>query len=305
MSDLLMVRGSARDPEPGVAYTRVLVEPGETPVRSVFGLLVVLVGYAVVLPLFSQAALGIAWLVRGKPGAFLDYQRSAVAYELPEGVAIGHAALALLIPMTLLAGWYIHRRRPKWLCSVQPGMRWRFLVMVAVVAVIVLNAILWLRGGVEINPASNLAMWLVLVTISSPLQAAGEEFLFRGYMMQTIGTLSRNPWVGVVASALVFAFLHGSQNLALFVDRFGFGMLAGSLVLLTGGLEASIAIHAVNNVLAFGYAALGGGLASARGLTQIGWAQAGWDLLSFALCGVVAWWIGRRLNVATRTPDVA
>ena len=60
----------------------------------------------------------------------------------------------------------------------------------------------------------------------------------------------------MVASALVFALFHGTQNLPLFLDRFGFGLLAGVLVVRTGGLEAGIAAHVANNVFAFVWAGL-------------------------------------------------
>ena len=40
----------------------------------------------------------------------------------------------------------------------------------------------------------------------------------------------------------------------IFFDRFAFGLVAGMLVILTGGLEAGIAMHVLNNWLAFGIA---------------------------------------------------
>ena len=69
--------------------------------------------------------------------------------------------------------------------------------------------------------------------------------------MQALGSLVARPWFGVVVSAVVFALLHGLQNPPLFVDRLAFGLLAGWLVWRTGGLEAGIAAHVVNNVFAY------------------------------------------------------
>ena len=51
--------------------------------------------------------------------------------------------------------------------------------------------------------------------------------------------------------SVVFALLHGTQNLPLFADRLVFGLLAGLLVWRTGGLEAGIAAHVINNVFAY------------------------------------------------------
>ena len=61
--------------------------------------------------------------------------------------------------------------------------------------------------------------------------------------------------LAVVLSALLFALAHGiGQDLPIFVDRLAFGLVAGALVILTGGLEAAIAMHVLNNFLAFGLA---------------------------------------------------
>ena len=90
--------------------------------------------------------------------------------------------------------------------------------------------------------------FLVVIILTSPLQAAAEEIFFRGYLMQALGSLVAQPWFGVVVSAVVFALMHGVQNPALFLDRLGFGLLAGFLVWRTGGLEAGIGAHVINNI---------------------------------------------------------
>ena len=72
--------------------------------------------------------------------------------------------------------------------------------------------------------------FLVVIVLTSPIQAAAEEIFFRGYLMQALGSLVARPWFGVVVSSVVFALLHGVQNLPLFVDRLAFGLLAALLV---------------------------------------------------------------------------
>ena len=54
--------------------------------------------------------------------------------------------------------------------------------------------------------------------------------------------------------ATLFALAHGAQDAPIFIDRFAFGLVAGILVITTGGLEAGIAMHVLNNFLAFGVA---------------------------------------------------
>ena len=61
------------------------------------------------------------------------------------------------------------------------------------------------------------------------------------------------------------------QNPPLFFDRFAFGLVAGVLVVLTGGLEAGIAMHVLNNWLAFGLALAFGDMASTLNPTGGSW----------------------------------
>ena len=70
----------------------------------------------------------------------------------------------------------------------------------------------------------------------------------------------------------------------------------------TGGLEAAIAVHAVNNLMAFCYALVTGGVAATAAVRAISWTAALVALVGFGLCALLAWWIGRRMNLATLTP---
>ena len=80
----------------------------------------------------------------------------------------------------------------------------------------------------SISPQTGFWGFLAVIVLTSPIQAAAEEIFFRGYLMQALGSLVRAPWFGVVVSSVVFALLHGTQNLPLFVDRLAFGLLAAS-----------------------------------------------------------------------------
>jgi membrane protease YdiL (CAAX protease family) len=69
--------------------------------------------------------------------------------------------------------------------------------------------------------------------------------------------------LGVAVSSTLFAMAHGQQDPWLFADRFAFGAVAALLVWRTGGLEASIALHAVNNLAVLGITIAQGELADA------------------------------------------
>ena len=107
----------------------------------------------------------------------------------------------------------------------------------------------------------------MVVVLTTPLQSAAEEYLFRGYLSQAIAGWVRAPRAGAVVAAVVtaalFSLAHLPGDLPTFLDRFAFGLAASAVVWLTGGLEAAIVLHAVNNVLVFVLAgALGDGVAT-------------------------------------------
>ena len=104
-----------------------------------------------------------------------------------------------------------------------------------------------------------------------PFQSAAEEYLFRGWLLQAFGTWLRSPWPGVVVQAVLFAAAHGWGTVWGFADLVVMGLLCGWLTVHTGGLEAAVALHVVNNVSAFGLAAAFGGLAVDETMADAPW----------------------------------
>ena len=102
-----------------------------------------------------------------------------------------------------------------------------------------------------------------MIVLLTPFQAAGEEYLFRGYLTQAFGGLFHRVVVSPSSCPpFLFGLAHGlGQSIPVFFDRFAFGLVAGVLVVLTGGLEAGIAMHVLNNWLAFGLALAFGDMA--------------------------------------------
>ena len=180
-------------------------------------------------------------------------------------------SVAAFLPLAVLAVWAGHRAPPGFLSSVTGRLRWRWLLRCLTTCVLVLGPLalaLSLLGGVlgaPHEPHAYLVMTVVVLT--TPLQAAGEEYLFRGWVNQAVGSLFGSTRAACVAGAVVsstlFAVAHGSQDGWLFADRWLFGLIAAVLVWRTGGLEAGIALHTVFNVVAWGQALAFGTLSEA------------------------------------------
>jgi uncharacterized protein len=126
----------------------------------------------------------------------------------------------------------------------------------------------FLAGEWEVTgPVAGYGWLLLVVLLTTPLQSAAEEYLFRGYLSQAVAAWVGRPRVGAVVAAVLTAALFSAAHLPpdvwTFLDRFAFGLAASAVVWLTGGLEAAIVLHAVNNVVVFLLAGgLGEGVAS-------------------------------------------
>ena len=305
-------QATVTDPEPRVDYTRALVDSTAGLTPGLLGLIGLLLGYAVVVPGLLYAFLGVGWLLERIDGeGFGAYYTRASRSHTVGGLVATHLALASLLIVVLVLARYVNHRAPRWVASVQPGIRWKFGLLVGLVAVVVLNLTqLLVRGGVDTHYTvpQHWWVWLLAIIITSPFQAIAEEMFFRGYLMNVISGLSVNlpekarRWTSVVVSALIFALMHGTQNAWLFTDRFAFGLLAGWLVIVTGGIEAGVAAHVVNNLFAFGYAVFLGGVSQARGMTTMSWMDSAWDIGGFLTIALAGWWIGNLMRVARRTP---
>ncbi len=91
----------------------------------------------------------------------------------------------------------------------------------------------------------------VLLTVVGPL---GEEFLFRGYIFRALRNW-RGVWPAAITTGILFAATHlGWLPIALFVPSVVFGIAMCMLYHWTGSLYPCIALHAVNNSAALGFA---------------------------------------------------
>jgi CAAX protease family protein len=298
-------------PPDGAAYPQIL--RGESYVwwHSVIGVVFGLSLFLLVTTVVSRALVMAFWATTAANQPYRDYFAKAFAFELPLGMLAVNIGFATLIPIAWALMALVHHMPPRWLSSVQPRIRWRYLLGCLAIAAIVLNGVMLLSTtvgkGLYFQPQQGLWGFVGVILLTSPIQAAAEEIFFRGYLLQALGSLVPRAWfgvvasslVGVVASSLVFALLHGTQNLPLFTDRLAFGLLAGLLVWRTGGLEAGIAAHVINNVFAYLVAGLTTSIAALKAIKGIGWVDAAFDVGGFALFAVLAYGLSRLMKLRT------
>jgi uncharacterized protein len=184
----------------------------------------------------------------------------------PTAFVVVNLSLIALILVSGLSIWIVHQIRPRYLSSVAGGIRWRWLARCALIVLPLWLAYLALGLLVVPPDSARPAQWLpllIIVLTMTPFQAAGEEYLFRGWLMQNIGAYFSRPILGLVVSvavsAVAFSAAHGSRDPWIFGSIGCMAIAAGVAAYRTGGLEAAIAMHAVNNVLAIGAVLMFGG----------------------------------------------
>ncbi|THV18011.1 CPBP family intramembrane metalloprotease [Nocardioides caeni] len=258
--------------------------------------------------LFSDDSYDVTELLSGDPvtPAFLAY------------VNLGWA---VAIPITWVVARSLHLIPQGFLASVAGRLRWRWFATCLVLAVVALiltltaSSLLPDQGDATVEMDGTVNAWtsatrdfLLVIVLLTPLQAAGEEYVFRGYLAQAFGGLV-SRWgsrasaaVAVALPAALFALAHGaSQDVPIFFDRFAFGVVAGALVLLTGGLEAGIAMHVLNNFLAFGLALAYGDMTEALQPTGGSWWSIPVTLTQSVSFLLLVLWAARRSGIETRT----
>jgi len=164
--------------------------------------------------------------------------------------------LVALIGVALAANRLFFRQPVGWFVSIQGRFRWRLLGRFLLIALpfflLMMGLHIAIRGFPALKIDANTVPMILIVLLTTPLQCAGEEFATRGLVARCIGAWFSHETLGWVVSTAVstaiFMVLHVSSDPWLNLFYVCFGVVASLLVWRTGGLEAAIAIHYVNNM---------------------------------------------------------
>ncbi len=210
----------------------------------------------------------------------------------PVQLAFLLGTVCLLWPAAALGVRWGGRRSAGTLSSVTGRLRWRLFPKPLVLAASLfaaLNALSLLvpesargSGGVPDGRPNPGDVWLLLLVVLAlvPVQATAEEYVFRGLLMQGIGSWLRHPAFAILLPVPLFVLGHG-YGPAGQIDVAAFAVAAGWITWRTGGLEAAIALHVINNLGAFGLGAAGFGDLNATDLP--------WAALPFSLAFLLAY----------------
>ena len=213
------------------------------------------VGLFLLTYLVLVVGLVVLWLLL--PGAAEAMSATDIDMADPVQAAFLCLMLALLVPAGRLTVRMLGRRGT--LDSVAGRFRWGLFVRsvtLTVAPMLLPLAVMWVVDPVTPVLSERTLGLLAVAVLIVPLQAAGEEYLFRGVLMQAIGHWLRAPAWGLVISLPLFVLGHDYDAWGL-ASVGVFAAVTTWLTWRTGGLEAAVALHAVNNTIAFALGAIG------------------------------------------------
>jgi len=177
-------------------------------------------------------------------------------------LAVNLLPFAFLLGLLFLLVKHLHQRSILSLSTSRARMDWgrvAFSFSVICIFTLVTFAIGYAADSsnivVQFNPINFIILFVISILLF-PLQIGLEEYFFRGYLMQHIGAFSKNRWMPLIITSILFGVLHGANpevtemGLIVMIFYIGTGLLLGIMTLMDEGLELALGFHLGNNLLA-------------------------------------------------------
>lgn len=270
----------------------------------------VALGLGIGVFVFEMLVLTLLWLLLDPamldPGLTVD----EIDLTAPVTMLMGNLMIAALIPAAFVATRLGHWRPMGKLMSVTGRIRWRWLGRASLVTFVVWGGYIvlgWVAEGATVSDRPEHWPWLIVITLlTTPLQSAAEEIAFRGALLQGVGAWIGRPVValvvGTVLSTVLFSLAHGSMDPWILIQLGSMAVATCYLTWRTGGLEAAIVLHVVNNLVLILLLTLVGGLESAyiTESTTGGAAAGGIGAIGTAIMTAILLWQARRAGIAPK-----
>lgn len=179
-----------------------------------------------------------------------------------EVFVIALAPLAFFLLLLLAWVKFFHKQSIRSLTTSRPRVSWKRILF---------SFFLWgfISGGSIItayytSPESfelnfQLKPFLILAAVSIiliPMQTSFEEYLFRGYLMQGLGIVTRSRLFPLLFTSIMFGLMHianpevEKMGYLVLVFYIGTGFFLGIITLMDEGMELALGFHAANNLVA-------------------------------------------------------
>ena len=164
------------------------------------------------------------------------------------GSYIGYLSVAIFIPSIYIASRIVRDRPFSSYSSSRGGWNWKlyFKCLTIPLAISIIYQVIAAMITGRQGPNTLTPTFFIICLIIIPLQCIAEEYMLRGFVMQTIGSWFNIPVLALIAQAAIFALMHPYSILGVigvFID----GLVLGFFAWKTNGLEPGSAFHSVNN----------------------------------------------------------
>lgn len=209
--------------------------------------------FETILTLVFQAVYGTNVLNSIAMGGYETLNTSDVS------IYYSYLSLVMFAPAIYIASKIVRDRPFSSYSSSRGGWNWKLYlkclsIPFAIYLVFYLISILMGNESGGHSQVSLIAMIISLILI--PAQCIVEEHVFRGILMQTLGAWLKNPLFAIIIQAIIFGMVHSYNAIGMISIGIS-GIIYGLLAWRTNGLEASSAIHSINNLMSFFPVALG------------------------------------------------
>ena len=160
----------------------------------------------------------------------------------------------------ITSAWIIHKRPWQSLITAHPRIRWEryffgnLLWLGLVIGGELITYSLYPNNYVFQFEATQFVALLVISVLVIPLQAAGEELFFRGYLMQGLGWGTKKAWIALVVTSVGFGLIHLANpemekyGQSFIITYMIMGLFFGVIALMDEGLELAMGVHTINNI---------------------------------------------------------
>ena len=196
------------------------------------------------------------------------------------GAFFNCAIEAIYIPAFLFAALIVKDRPFSSYFSSMGGWRWKIFLKTFAAGFVVVGipTILWflLHGKTE-DVRFALGGFFLLV-LFLPLQSVSEELMHRGFIMQTVSSWLKLPIAGLIVQTIVFAAMH-PYNLVGIIFTAVSAVIYGMVCIFSRGIEASSALHILNNFIGICFGGFGFGMLTSEQTVPSALFNVTWKLL--------------------------
>ena len=167
---------------------------------------------------------------------------------------------ACYIPSLILAALIVKDRPISSYYSSMGGWRWKTFFKILAVGFILFsipNILHYALSGRSGEIRFTLGGFFML-TLMLPFQGMAEELLYRGFFMQTIGSWFKISLLGLIIQAPLFAMAHSYNTIGVIASALT-ALIYGLICVYSKGIEASSALHILNNLTGIYMAGFGFG----------------------------------------------